>query len=306
LQQEGPYEAWLPVLRRVAFLVGAALGQQSGGAGPVFGPGAELAQVLLSGQAHESALRARLALEQLRAGRWLAAVVGQVVFPERGPGCDPARFLPDLQQEADRGLPAVLPPDPSGVARLASALRGEHLILVLTADDPEHLRSGCRGLVERLANRVRRLSPGLDLRAGVGALRQRLDSLRDAVGEAFLVLRLRVAAGRDPRPLFFDDYPVPRFLLSVPPTDLRDLVRRELAPLLTLPPGERDALLATLEALLQFNWNISSAARRLHLARQSLYRRIQRLESLMGKDLDHSERRTMLLLALRARELVGF
>lgn len=59
-------------------------------------------------------------------------------------------------------------------------------------------------------------------------------------------------------------------------------------------------LVATLDAFLENNGHKADAARALHLERQSLYNRLERIEKLLGVDLSDSEVRLSLHLSLRA------
>jgi purine catabolism regulator len=60
-------------------------------------------------------------------------------------------------------------------------------------------------------------------------------------------------------------------------------------------------LVATLDALYRAGGRKTEAARRLHLTRQSLYGRLERIEELLGAELDDPDTRLGLELALRVR-----
>jgi len=83
---------------------------------------------------------------------------------------------------------------------------------------------------------------------------------------------------------------------------LQTFVERELAPLLWRPEPERKELLHVLSTLLDSGGNKLLTARRLHLSRPALYARLERLERLLGVDLDDPESRTSLHVALLARD----
>lgn len=65
---------------------------------------------------------------------------------------------------------------------------------------------------------------------------------------------------------------------------------RELGPLLALPPRPRTTLLATLEALLDSQFNIAATARKLGVRRQSVYYRLDQLTGLLGSLEDPSRK----------------
>ncbi len=74
-------------------------------------------------------------------------------------------------------------------------------------------------------------------------------------------------------------------------------VEGQLGKLLALPGRPRGTLLATLEALLDSQFNIAETARRLGVRRQSVYYRLEQLTGMLG-DLDAPDRRAGLLVAL--------
>jgi purine catabolism regulator len=74
-------------------------------------------------------------------------------------------------------------------------------------------------------------------------------------------------------------------------------VEGQLGPLLALPARPRRTLLATVEALVGCNFNMTEAARKLGVRRQSLYYRLEQLNGMLG-DLDPPLKRSGLLVAL--------
>jgi len=75
-------------------------------------------------------------------------------------------------------------------------------------------------------------------------------------------------------------------------------VEEILGPVLALPGRPRGILLATLEALMDSQFNVTAAARKLGVRRQSLYYRLEQLTGLLG-DLDVPRRKTGLVIALQ-------
>lgn len=271
----------------------------------------DLAEDLLSG-APDALLRERLALEGVSVSRWFAVLAFEVARPCGAPPRegDPAacrRLLAEAVR-AGRTGPGRGPDGaggrPAEAAPVAVSLRGELVKAVLTGPEADRLVAAARRLAETAVQRAADAFPGLRVRAGVSRPRARLDELREALREAMAVIRFQAEAGTSRR-LTFDELHLCRWLMTVPAAELRRLVRDELQPLLSLPEREREELLRTLDALLEENFNVSAAARRLHLRRQSLYPRLSRLEALLGPGLERAERRGALLLALRAREVLG-
>ena len=84
---------------------------------------------------------------------------------------------------------------------------------------------------------------------------------------------------------------------------LQRFVALRLGPLIEHDRRHRSQLPGTLEAYYTHGRK-ANAARALHLGRQSLYKRLERISALLGADLDDEETRLTLQLALRARYLV--
>jgi len=70
----------------------------------------------------------------------------------------------------------------------------------------------------------------------------------------------------------------------------KDFLRGELGPLLSLPPRPRTTLLVTLETLLDAQFNMAEAARKLGVRRQSIYYRLDQLTGLLGSLEDPARR----------------
>ncbi|MDV3125397.1 PucR family transcriptional regulator [Mycobacterium sp. 21AC1] len=81
--------------------------------------------------------------------------------------------------------------------------------------------------------------------------------------------------------------------------DLETFARLRLERLVTYDAQRRTQLVKTLQVLLEQHGQKTETARALHLERQSLYNRVERIQSLLGVDLDDSDVRLGLHLALR-------
>ncbi|MEV0401302.1 PucR family transcriptional regulator [Actinoallomurus sp. NPDC050550] len=79
--------------------------------------------------------------------------------------------------------------------------------------------------------------------------------------------------------------------------ELQAFIERELGPLLRDP-----SLLGVLRTYMETGRNKSLAAQALHVSRPTFYRRLQRIEALLGIDLEDWERLTSLYVALLAHE----
>jgi purine catabolism regulator len=86
--------------------------------------------------------------------------------------------------------------------------------------------------------------------------------------------------------------------------ELRTFVERRLAPLVEHDQNRKSKLVPTLEAYCAHGGRKAETARALHLERQSLYHRLERIERLLGEDLSDNDTVLALHLALRARPYV--
>jgi purine catabolism regulator len=85
---------------------------------------------------------------------------------------------------------------------------------------------------------------------------------------------------------------------------LRVFAERRLAPLVDHDRRRKSKLVPTLEAYCAHGGRKAETARALHLERQSLYYRLERIEELLGDDLSDEDTVLALHLALRARTYV--
>lgn len=86
--------------------------------------------------------------------------------------------------------------------------------------------------------------------------------------------------------------------------EMLSFVLRRIGPLVEHDKDRGSNLVATLETFLESGGNKTETARQLHLERQSLYHRLDRIEGLIGESLDDEDTRLGLHLALRARRLI--
>jgi len=86
--------------------------------------------------------------------------------------------------------------------------------------------------------------------------------------------------------------------------ELADVIEGALGPLLEHDAAHGTELLDTLYALLAHGDSKSATADALHVRRQTLYKRLAKIESLIG-DLGDPEWRVSLLVALRAQRLLA-
>jgi len=86
---------------------------------------------------------------------------------------------------------------------------------------------------------------------------------------------------------------------------LRTFVQRSLDGIIDHDRGHHSQFLATIEAYCEHAGRMAETARALHLQRQSLYKRLARIEALLDGELADAETRLGLHLALVARRYMG-
>ena len=157
---------------------------------------------------------------------------------------------------------------------------------------------------ERALAAVNDRQPGLRLRGGVGTPHEGPMGLRAPAAEARLALASARAEGKPGRVAVHDAAGVQRMLMEWYASDtVRASVRAELEPLERLGPARAETAIRTLGSYLDNQGSIVRTARALHLHRNAVSYRLNRITELLGTDLDNPDQRLALQLACRARLL---
>jgi purine catabolism regulator len=126
-------------------------------------------------------------------------------------------------------------------------------------------------------------------------------SLRDARS----ALTLSRELGMPQRAVTSHGLAADRLLVSVVDQgELAAFVAEELGTLIEYDHDHGSELVKTLWTSLAYGESKTSAARALHVRRQSLYQRLQKIDELIGPGLDDPERRVSLILALKAHDVL--
>ncbi|MFJ8829495.1 PucR family transcriptional regulator [Micromonospora aurantiaca] len=146
---------------------------------------------------------------------------------------------------------------------------------------------------------------GADVVVAAGSVVRTLDLARRSLAEAAQVADATVHTA-EPRPFYRLHDVRLRGLLYLLRDDVRlqTFVERELGPLLSYDQRHGTNHVALLETYLVEGRNKRRAADAMSLSRSALYQRLELIERVLGVDLDSSERRLSLHVALTARDVM--
>lgn len=187
-----------------------------------------------------------------------------------------------------------------------TAIYNDSVAAVVGVPRNEDPRARLDAIAEATRSRLRSACGGLSVTVGAGTEARSASEVPRSFHEAGLAVRRGKAAGRAaPAVVHFDDLGVDVLLLALPdPEMVERFVRTELGPLLDGGDRQASALLATLGAYLAAGGNKAAAARSLGVDRRSLYRRLERIRELLGRDVDEADTAARLTVALRGLAIV--
>lgn len=164
----------------------------------------------------------------------------------------------------------------------------------------DSVKSLARQILDVLGHKL----PMLTGRAGVGGAHRGLAGIRATTSEAVAALQYVTDAPMSSPVVVFDELGLDRMLLEwYTSATVQSSIADMLQPLDQLPQAQADELIRTLLVYLEEQGSVRRAATRLHLHRNGLSYRINRIVELLRVDLDNPDRRLSLQLACRARTL---
>jgi purine catabolism regulator len=208
-----------------------------------------------------------------------------------------SRWARQLSNEAERLFPGVI------IRRRAA----EVVLLLPTEGEGAGVGALPPRMKERLGEFLARLDPQwvkAGLRIGISRPARHASEL----GARFREARQAVTIGRrllSQHPLtFFGSLGFYRLLFHLYGLeDVRAFYEETLGPLIAYDRRTDSELVQTLEMYFVCNGNLSQAAQQLHLHRNSLLYRLERISEVLHADLDDAEIRLSLQVALRMRHL---
>ncbi len=183
-----------------------------------------------------------------------------------------------------------------GVKVILEAVGSEVICVCQSKDTPIML-------AEEVLERAREEYPDIPARCGVGAPVDELSQWRTSFRQAGQALEMARRL-RNRKPLFYPELSVYRLLLQLEfHPELQAFKQEILGPLLAYEGGSE--LLRTLEAYFESNANLSQAADALFIHRNTLIYRMERIAEISGLDLDNTETRLAVQLALRIHRMMA-
>jgi purine catabolism regulator len=190
-----------------------------------------------------------------------------------------------------------------GCDALVQVLDGRVVLFCATESGSFGHRSIPRPVKTLLDAVMARLQPK-NLAIGVGRPADTLAEWRSSYQEAGAAQRIAMQ-WHVYQPLYFADLGVYRLLsLLLETAELRSFYRETLGDLAEMAHAN-DEFISTLEAFFEEHGNLSQTANRLHVHRNTLLYRMERIAQIGGFDLDNPETRLAVHLALKIRRLLS-
>lgn len=156
--------------------------------------------------------------------------------------------------------------------------------------------------IEVLLNRD--LGENIKLHMAVSTSTKGIQHTTDCYEEASKAILLQALCHT--KVIFYDDLGAFQILLNLHEEGLlQTYVRRHLGPLLDEDRKKNSDLLKTLKIYLARDGSKQSVADELHIVRQSLYYRLEKIKELLGEDYMCTQNRLALQLAIQAYELLS-
>ena len=159
--------------------------------------------------------------------------------------------------------------------------------------------------VEMIRHELHVFSPELEIALGVSRPCRDYRLLPEAYGEAKEALEIGRKLNRMGCVYYFDELGVYQFLTKVRDMpEVKAYYQAVIGKLDQVEPSIRHDLVKTLEQYFSANGNVFKAAQGLFLHRNSMKYRLERIQEILGVDLDDAEVRFNLQLALKLRPLM--
>lgn len=143
-----------------------------------------------------------------------------------------------------------------------------------------------------------------NIRLGTGRIYNDLNEIQKSYQEAMYVLKINQSFLQQTTP-FYEDLGIYRILVSlINEYDLNSFVKDTIGSLLKHDQIHQSNLIKTLRVLLEQDGSKQEAAKKLYIARQTMYYRLNKIKELLGDDFMKAEKRLSIEVALRALDIL--
>jgi PucR family transcriptional regulator, purine catabolism regulatory protein len=228
----------------------------------------------------------------------------RIGFPASGAYAAVALGWSSVEHPSLRRLETIV----SGELRTANVqaharARGDEIV-IFQALDPERGVEPAQKLANRIHAQAAREFPHARLATGIGRTVKDMIALRDSYREAAQARSMGVRLG-ELRPLFFGHLSVYRLLFQLEDSpELVSFCEETLGSLIEYDKNQKTELLKTLSAYFAHQTNLSRTASAMHVHRNTLLYRMTRISEITHWDMNDSETRLAVDLALRAYRLL--
>ena len=183
-------------------------------------------------------------------------------------------------------------------------MEGPRVIAIVGVAASDSIEARLNEIIGDAAHHIRHNLDSLEIAAGASG-EIGIESLQRGMNEAGEALRCECALASAGGVTHFSNLGLQRLLLRLRDgNDLAHFVEMELGCLLAHDAARAVPLVQTLRSYLEAGGNKSTAAKVLHVERKSLYHRLDRIRSLLGRDIDDPEVSARLFVALRGLDLL--
>ena len=158
---------------------------------------------------------------------------------------------------------------------------------------------------EKIIDELKRSFKGEDFKIGISKVCNSLKYLNYAFEESSFVLKIGNKLKGNETVYFYDDFIIYHLLseISNHPT-LSKIYKNTIVRIKKNDSESNSELLKTLQSLVECDFSISQTSEKLFIHRNTLYKRINKINSILDSDIDKSEYRLLLQIALKLNEIL--
>lgn len=188
---------------------------------------------------------------------------------------------------------------------------GQYVDVIVTLyplDEEESAITRTRAMIEDVRSQLATRTPSGLVAAGISRTATGLSSLRDSYREAKDAVGIAYELGDQDTSTYYGDLKLYQLLLALKERNLSNLNQfygDALGPLVEHDNRKQSDLIRTLNGFFEANGNLAKAAQELDVHRNTLVYRLERISELTGLDLDDSDNRLILHLALKTQRVLA-